>query len=92
MPYRHSSDGRARAYEALGRKFDSCWRFQYTNQETNQMLTVKVKRRSNDGLSLDRNTTISAIEVVTDYMHQPDDSVLYTVDVVNYKGTVHSFE
>ncbi|AUR84889.1 hypothetical protein NVP1063O_222 [Vibrio phage 1.063.O._10N.261.45.C7] len=57
------------------------------------MLTVKVYRNSNeDGLSLDKTRTISALEVETGY-HAPEGKFSnHYVLVTDYKGTVHSFD
>ncbi len=56
------------------------------------MLTVKVVRRDNDGFSLDRTRTISAIETETGYITEGGDFKTHFVLVTDYKGTVHSFD
>lgn len=56
------------------------------------MLTVKVMRRDNDGLSLDRTKTISAVQVETDYLTEDVHFKTHFVLVTDYKGTVHSFD
>ncbi len=56
------------------------------------MLTVKVVRRNNDGLSLDRTRTISALETETGYIEDNGIFKNHYVIVTDYKGTVHSFD
>ncbi|CAH9014931.1 conserved hypothetical protein [Vibrio phage 501E54-1] len=56
------------------------------------MLTVKVVRRNNDGLSLDRTRTISALETETGYITEGEGFKTHFVLVTDYKGTVHSFD
>ncbi|CAH9015079.1 conserved hypothetical protein [Vibrio phage 424E50-1] len=56
------------------------------------MLTVKVVRRNNDGLSLDRTRTISALETETGYIEDAGIFKNHFILVTDYKGTVHSFD
>lgn len=56
------------------------------------MLTVKIFRKNNDGLSLDRTRIISALEVCTDYNTSEGLFKNHYVMVTDYKGTVHSFD
>jgi len=56
------------------------------------MLTVKIFRKNNDGLSLDRTRVISALETSTDYITEDGVFKNHFVMVTDYKGTVHSFD
>ena len=59
------------------------------------MLTVKVIRNCNkeDGLSLDKSTTISAVNVKTDYHVDKDGNFInHYVMVEDFKGNCYSFD
>ena len=57
------------------------------------MLTVKVIRNHNDddGLSINKNVIVSALQVKTDYIVDEHKFVTHSVVVEDYRGNVHAF-